>query len=154
MPWPLLLRDLGLLAASLLVWRGADAWQGATGGWLPAVAACAAGILLALAFGYAAHEWGHFLAARAGGGTLRIRRALASPTVFEFPVHENNRSQFLWMAWGGLAGVWLQAGAFALLLPATAGGLAAILFSAAGALFTTLVEGPKLWRVLRDRPVA
>jgi hypothetical protein len=70
--------------------------------------------------------------------------------LFEFRSSENTRQQFLFMAWGGLVVLWAQAAAFAFFLPrGTLGGVVAAGYAIVGALFTTAIEGPIVWRVSR-----
>jgi len=149
-PWKLLVRDGLILVASLWVWRLATGGAAQAGGLFFKTSSVASGILLGLVWGYAAHEWGHLAGARLGRAMIHLRTEFLSVQLFRFHTQENDRSSFLWMAWGGLVVLWIQAAAFAALLPLdTVGGLAAVIFALAGALLTTVVEGPIAWRVLR-----
>jgi hypothetical protein len=141
--WKFAGRDLCLLASTAALWSLADSWEVASGGLLAASASVVAGLLLGLAWGFAAHEWGHLLGAVMGAGRIRIADELGSPKLFHFDADENTRRQFFGMAWGGLLLLWAQALLFALLLPwHSLAGRVGIGFAALGALFTTAVELP------------
>ena len=150
MPWNLALRDLAILFATAVLWSLAAGWDAGVSGPLPMFSAVLAGILLGLAWGYAAHEWGHLLGARLAGSRIQLSERLMAIQLFRFRPEENTRVQFLFMAWGGLLVLWVQAGLFAWWLPwHGAGAIAAIVFAWLGAALTTWVEGPIAFRVQR-----
>ena len=150
MPWNLALRDLAILFATAALWSLAAKWDSAVPGLLPTISGVLAGSLLGLAWGYAAHEWGHLAGAGLARSRIQVSEHLTAIQLFRFDPRENTRVQFLFMAWGGLLVLWAQAGLFAWLLPChSAVGITAVVFALVGAAFTTWVESPIAFRVQR-----
>ncbi|NRA00416.1 MAG: hypothetical protein HRU01_28350 [Myxococcales bacterium] len=148
MPWVLAQRDVAILSAAAALW-----WVVANGsigdaGVLSVIVGVLAGIFLGLTWGYAAHEWGHFLGARLARSHIQVSEHRTAIQLFRFDPRDNTRVQFLCMAWGGLIVLWAQAGLFTWLLPwRGASGVTAIAFALLGAVYTTWVEGPIVLRV-------
>ena len=153
MPWKLAIRDALALIFATLLWRYLDSWQGETSGFAPVAGGCLGGVLLGLIWGFAAHEWGHLIGARLGRSHVHLGQSATDVQLFRFRTHENNRRQFLLMAWGGLILLWIQTLTFLVILPFSVSGLIAIGFAALGASFTTSVEAPIAVRVLRGGPL-
>ena len=117
MPWVLAQRDVAILSAAAALW-----WVVANGsigdaGVLSVIVGVLAGIFLGLTWGYAAHEWGHFLGARLARSHIQVSEHRTAIQLFRFDPRDNTRVQFLCMAWGGLIVLWAQAGLFTWLLP-------------------------------------
>lgn len=93
------LRDLAVLAAVALLWRGAAAASSGGGPLADLV-----GTLLGLAFGvcvFLLHEWGHLLGALATGGVVREPESLRSAYLFSYDSKRNTQRSFLVMSVGG-----------------------------------------------------
>ena len=152
LPWRMLTRDVLLLLLAALAWRADAALRGQPGA-LAALVAVAAGALAAIAV-YLAHEWGHWLAARAAGSRVHYPARVTSTFLFFFDVGANDRRQFLAMSLGGFA-------ASAIALPVLfesvpAGALSswvAIGLAGAGLVATLATELPPFWRVMRGAPL-
>jgi hypothetical protein len=153
-PWGHALRDALLVAATLALWR-ADAALRADGGALAiAVAvAVAAGVMTAVA-GYLAHEWGHFLGARAGGSALRLPASAREVFLFNFDVRRSTPRQFVLMSSGGFAASLAVIVLLVAVLPLPAlSALVALGLTAAGVVATAVLEVPPFVRVLRGGPL-
>ncbi len=152
--WKLALRDTLVLLLSAVLWVAGQSWEAGGAGVVASLAAGLAGCLLGLAWGFAAHEWGHLLGARLARGNVQVSSSLDSIQLFQFRTDDNSRGQFLSMAFGGLVLLWIQAGLFATVLSTdSVAGISAIGFAVLGALFTTGVEAPIAARVALGGPL-
>ncbi len=150
LPWTLALRDAAILCGSAALWSFVASWAPTEPGLLPVIAGAVVGSLLGLVWGYAAHEWGHFLGARLARSRIHVSEQVTAIQLFRLDPRENTRRQFLFMAWGGLLVLWIQAGMFAGLLPwRGVSGITAVAFAVLGAAYTTWVEAPIALRVQR-----
>jgi hypothetical protein len=153
-PWNLLIRDALILLASAWLARRVHLWQVEAGTRAAALAAIAVGGVVAYAWLYAVHEWGHLLGARLGGAAIRVRRELGSLQLFRFVGTEADRAPFLWMSWGGIAPLALFAALMCARLPLEApAGAAAAALTLLGLGITLYFEWPVVWRVARGAPV-
>lgn len=94
-----LARDGAILAAALLLWRGAAANSAGTG-ILADFTGFVSGILLGMS-AYVLHEWGHVLGGLVSGSALRWNASLGSGFMFSFDTRRNSLSQFVVMSFGG-----------------------------------------------------
>jgi hypothetical protein len=148
MPWKHGLRDLALLAATLVLWRADAAVRGDAGVW-PVLIAVATGTLTTF-IGYLAHEWGHFAGARAGGSIVRVPTSAREILLFNFDSDRNSREQFLLMSSGGFLASALVIALFLAVLPLPSlAALIALGLTAAGVIATAILEVPPFVRVLR-----
>jgi hypothetical protein len=152
LPRALALRDLGLVAATLGLWR-LDAVLRGTPGSLPIVVAVLAGGLAGVA-GYLAHEWGHLAGAWATGSVVQVSERPTALFLFRFDSERNTRRQFLGMSCGGFAASAGVVALFVATLPfgALSGRLAALL-TGLGVLAAAVLELPVAWRVARGAPL-
>jgi len=149
-----LLRDLAVLAATLLLWR-LDAVARGAGASGPAGAslAAAAGLGAALC-AYLAHEWGHWLGARLGGALVHPPERVATVFLFNFDSDRNDRRGFVWMSSGGFLASGLGLAFLVAVLPLDAlSGRIALGAAALGVLATAVLELPPFFRVLRGGPL-
>ena len=108
-------RDLSIVAASLALWWLLARHSGGAGavadftGWVCglSLAACA----------YLAHEWSHFLGAKAIGSRVTPGTSLASGFLFSFDAESNSLAQFVVMSLSGFAATAAVVVAFYLFLP-------------------------------------
>jgi len=151
-PWGHALRDATLVVATLALWR-ADAALRADGGLLAVLVAVAAGVMTAVA-GYLAHEWGHFLGARAGGSALRLPTSAREVFLFNFDVRRSTPAQFVLMSSGGFAASLIVVVLLLAVLPLPSlSSLIALGLTAAGVVATAVLEVPPFVRVLRGGPL-
>jgi len=152
MPWKHALRDLSLVVVTLLFWR-ADAALRHAGGLLPVLVAVIAGSLAASS-AYLVHEWGHFLAARAGGSVVRLPASAAEVFLFNFNSDRNSREQFLIMSCGGFLASALVIAFFLAVLPfPSLASLVAFALTLAGVIATAVLEIPPFVRVWQGAPL-
>lgn len=152
MPWNLAVRDLLLLAATLLMWR-ADAVLRVDGGAVAVVVALLTGALTT-AVAYLAHEWGHLVGARLAGSTVYLPESADALFLFRFDSEHNRREQFLSMSLGGFAASAVVLALLLAVLPlGTLAGVVALVLSALGVVATAVLEIPAFWRVLRGAPL-
>lgn len=152
MPWKHALRDIGLVIATLALWR-ADAALRHEAGSLPLLIAVAAGTMASFA-GYLAHEWGHFVGARIGRSIIRLPQSPAEIFLFNFDADRNGREQFLLMSCGGFLASALVVAFFLAMLPLPS--LAALIafgLTLAGVVATAILEVPPFVRVLQGGPL-
>lgn len=148
----LLLRDLAILALTLLLWN----LYGHLGDRHDAAArsvAIVTGVATVIA-GFLAHEWGHLLGALSRGSTVEFPPRLASVFLFQFDPKKNSREQFLAMSMGGFIA---SAIVIVLLLALLSfDGLAervTFILTGLGVLATFVIEIPGAVRVYRDKPL-
>ena len=150
MPWTILIRDVVLMAATLVLWSIANGWQVSHPSPVRNAAAVAAGVLFSLLWGYLLHEWGHLAGVWSARGRVQPSLSATALKLFTFLPEQNSQAQFVSLTVGGLTAVWLLAAGLLLFLPSgTPAGTAAIWVAVGGATFTTAVEGPVAWRAVR-----
>ena len=151
-PWKHALRDLGLVALTLLVWR-LDASARASGSVLEWGTAPLAGALTAIA-GYLFHEWGHLTAARATGSVVRLPESASEIFLFNFHSDRNSARQFLAMSMGGFIASAVSVVFLLVVLPLdTLAGKIALALVALGVLATAVLELPPFFKVMRGAPL-
>lgn len=148
----LLLRDLGLLALAILLWRWSHALQAAASALTLPVAILSGALLTWI--GYLAHEWGHLLGALAGGSRVELPQRLLAVFLFKFDSSRNNRRQFLGMSMGGFVASGLVLAIYVALLsmPWWADRIALAL-TLLGVVATLILEVPGAWRVYKGAPL-
>ncbi|HSW12968.1 MAG TPA: hypothetical protein VLI06_09040 [Solimonas sp.] len=148
----LLLRDLGLLALTLLAVGWSHQLQ-LSGSGLMWPSAILAGVLLTVV-GYLGHEWGHLLGALAGGSRVELPQKLLAVFLFKFDSDRNNRQQFLGMSMGGF----IASGLVLVILGLTLSmqfwtDRIALGLVVAGVIATFILEVPGAWRVYKGAPL-
>ncbi|HUP92594.1 MAG TPA: hypothetical protein VM074_10135 [Solimonas sp.] len=143
----LALRDVLITLGTLVAW--ALSLRLAQGSAAAIALACLAG-LMAVLVGFLAHEWGHYLGARAARATVYLAQDLHSPFLFRFDSRRNSRTQFLWMSMGGFIASAAIVALYLLVLPRERlGGLVALGLTVLGVIATAILELPPAWRVWR-----
>lgn len=152
LPWKHALRDLGLLALTLVAWR-LDFSARAVGSSLEWLTAPVAGALTAIV-GYVFHEWGHLLAARATGSVVRLPERASEIFLFNFHSDRNSARQFLAMSSGGFAASAISVVFLLVALPLdTFAGKIALTLVGLGVLATAILELPPYFSVMRGGPL-
>lgn len=108
-------RDSALIFVTVLSWvllGGFSAGKGV----VPETLAVLLGVLGGLC-AWVLHEWGHVLAAKSVGATLRVPTKLFSVYLFGFDNKQHKRSQFIVMALGGFFATGLVFAFVMLVLP-------------------------------------
>jgi hypothetical protein len=146
-PRQLVVRDLALLALTVLTWR-LDERLHAAGGAFAIVAAILAGVLTA-AVGFLTHEWGHLSASLLTGSVVSYPRSIFSSLLFHFESERNDRRQFYWMSAGGYLASIVGMLLIVAFVPHRLSGYIAIGLAALGALATFVLEVPITLRVMR-----
>jgi len=137
----LLVRDLGIVGLSAVVWR-LGAVTSATPGFAGDFAGVIAGVLVGVS-GYLLHEWGHLLGAVLAGSTVQPGRSLASGFLFSFDSQANTRRQFVALSLGGwLATALVLWGVYALLPDGLFASRVARGFVSGNVLLVVLIEIP------------
>jgi hypothetical protein len=99
-----------MVMGALTLWGAADAWATVSGWGLAHFAALANAVIAGFVISSTLHEWGHFAGARLSGAVSPV---LEKPVryffMFNFSFEKNDKSQFLWMSWGGILVPWALA---------------------------------------------
>ena len=141
-----------IVFAALTLWAASDAWFQVTGLWAAELLSAADGIFVGYIVAAIAHEWGHYLGARASGAqtTRTLPRNLTNLVRFNFDFGSNSRTQFHSMSFGGWIGHWAVLLLVFVTLPMDTLGRAALVSSLFGfAIFATFVETGVLRKTFR-----
>lgn len=151
-PLNLLLRDLVIVAVTVLLWQVSHRLQLGDHA-LSWPLAGLSGLLIAVC-GYLVHEWGHALAALASGAQIHWPPSVAAVFLFKFDCGRSTRRQFLWMSAGGFIASGLVLALLAAVLSRSfhADVVAAVL-SVLGVIATIILEVPAAWAVWRGAPL-
>jgi len=137
------LRDVAIAAALLSLFGAAEAWASVSGLAFPALLATVDGLLVGAATCALAHEWGHFVGARLGGGHAPLKKLSGFLPLFDFDYANNDRRAFEWMGIGGNAAHIAAPLLYFFALPTSGPGTAALVAGAAGfAVFSSIIEWP------------
>lgn len=150
-PVKMLVRDLLLLAVTLLLYRASHQLDPASLFHVPL--AVAAGAMIAFV-GYLGHEWGHLLGAWARRSQVQVADSVFEIFLFKYDVAHNSRRQFLAMSAGGFIASGLAI--VFLLLALQFDRLAdqiALALTVLGVIATVVLELPTAWRVYRGQPL-
>ena len=148
----LLLRDIALLALTVLLWQLYRPFAGRHD--VAAIGMAALTAFATVVSGFLAHEWGHLLGALSRRSTVALAPRLSSVFLFQFDAGRNSREQFLAMSAGGFAAS-IAVVALPLLL-LSFDGLAdriALTLTALGVAATLVIEVPGAVRVYRGEPI-
>ena len=148
----LLTRDAMIVFAALTLWAASDAWFQVTGLWAAELLSAADGIFVGYIVAAIAHEWGHYIGARASGArtTRTLPKNLTNLFRFNFDFGSNSSTQFHSMSFGGWIGHWAVLLLACITLPVDTLGRAALVSSLFGfAIFATFVETGVLRKTFR-----
>lgn len=146
-PLKIAVRDLFLLLATLGVWTIEPTTRYTSADPAGTVMQIAAGVMAGLC-AVAAHEWGHYLGARAAGAVVYPARRVTAVFMFGFDRERNGRREFMAMSYGGFVASAVMIVLFVTRLPLDAlSGQVAMGFVAVGVLLTATLELPVAWRV-------
>ena len=141
------LRDGSVAVALLSLFGGAEAWSESSGLALPAVVSTLAGFLVGAASTALAHEWGHFLGARMGGGHAPLGPIGRPLPLFDYDFLRNDGRAFLWMSVGGNVAHWSAFAIYLVALSTHSPGQTALVAGAFGfAVFSSAIEFPVIQR--------
>lgn len=96
-----LCRDAAILAVSATIMHELHAWQQDAPSRTFAISASLVGFVLTYMLIYIAHEWGHWMGARASRSEMRFA-PYASPLIGFFDTEKHSAAQFLALSWGGV----------------------------------------------------
>jgi uncharacterized membrane protein len=146
-PFKIAVRDLLLLLATLGAWTIEPTTRHTSADPAGTAMQVAAGVMAGLC-AVAAHEWGHYLGARAAGAVVYPARRVTAVFMFGFDRERNGRREFMAMSWGGFVASAAMIALFVTRLPLDAlSGQVAMAFAAVGVLLTAALELPVAWRV-------
>ncbi len=104
--------------AAITLWGAADAWAIVSDWWLARGVAVINAVIAGTVVAGIVHEWAHYTGARLSGAATQVfDKPINYFFVFNFPFDRNDRRQFLWMSWAGIAAPWLLVLATPLLVP-------------------------------------
>lgn len=148
-----ILRDVAVVSAFLSLFAAAESWATISRLVLAKILSVVDGLLAGVAAGALAHEWGHFVGARLGGGHAPLRPISRFLPLFDFDYAHNDARAFLWMSYGGNIAHWLVVLTLLLLVPTRSMGPAALVAGTFGfAVFSSLVEIPVIQQARRGVP--
>jgi hypothetical protein len=140
-------RDGGIALAALSLFAATDAWYSVTGLGFAALLSTAVGIVVGVALGTLAHEWGHFAGARWFGGIAPTRPFRSLFPIFDLDLQNSDPRAFRAMSVGGNVGHWAVVLLLALALPLDAAGRMALFAASFGfAVSASVTEFPIIQR--------
>ncbi len=146
-PLKIAVRDLLLLLATLGAWTIEPTTRHTSADPAGTAMQIAAGVMAGLC-ALVAHEWGHYLGARAAGAVVYPARRVTALFMFGFDRERNGRCEFMAMSCGGFVASAAMIALFVTRLPLDAlSGQVAMAFAAVGVLLTATLELPVAWRV-------
>lgn len=141
------LRDVAIASALLSLFAAAEAWASVSGLAFAALLATIDGFLVGAATCALAHEWGHFVGARLGGGHAPLKPIGGFLPLFDFDYKNNDQRAFEWMGIGGNAAHVAVPVLYFIALPTQGPGTAALVAGAVGfAVFSSIIEWPVIRR--------
>ncbi len=148
-----ILRDVALVAVFLSLFAGAESWSTISRLKLAKILSVVDGLLVGVAIAALAHEWGHFLGARLGGGHAPLKPLSGFLPLYDFDYARNDARSFLWMSYGGNFAHALVVVVLWMFVPTRSMGPAALVAGAFGfAVFSSLVEIPVIQQARRGVP--
>lgn len=152
MPASIVLRDLLVIALSVVLWQWSHPLRdsGAAGAMAVSIIA---GVLLPVS-AYFVHEWGHLCGALASGSRVHFPRNAIAVFLFRFDVDQNDRRQFLAMSAGGyIASLLVVALLLATLNLHYLADQIALTLTVIGVSATFILELPPFWKVWHGAPL-
>jgi hypothetical protein len=148
-----ILRDVALASIILSLFAAAESWATVSRLALATTLAVIDGLLAGIATGALAHEWGHFIGARLGGGHAPLRPLTNFPPLYDFDYANNDSRAFLWMSYGGNVAHAVLVLVYLMLVPTRSMGTAALVAGAFGfGVFSSLIEFPVIRQAQRGVP--
>jgi hypothetical protein len=151
-PAKVVVRDLLVLAITLLMWAWVRQLQHTPGALYVTVAFLTGGLT---AFsGFLGHEWGHLIGARMAGGVYAPPESVFSIFLFRFNSDLNTREQFVSMSMGGfVSSVLIVALLFWQLSFDHLADQVALGLTVLGVIATFILEVPDAWKVHKGAPI-
>lgn len=148
------LRDVAVVSVLLSIFAAAESWATVSRLGFATLLSVVDGLLVGAATTAVAHEWGHFVGARLGGGHAPLKPLTKFLPLYDFDYANNDGRAFLWMSYGGnLAHAALVLVYLAFVHTAGREGTAALVAGAFGfAVFSSLVELPVIQQARRGVP--
>lgn len=147
------LRDVALIAVLLSLFAGAESWSTISRLKVAKILSVVDGLLVGVAIAALAHEWGHFLGARLGGGHAPLKPISQFLPLYDFDYARNDARSFLWMSYGGNIAHASIVVLLWLFVPTRSMGPAALVAGAFGfSVFSSLVEVPVIQQARRGVP--
>ena len=151
-PAKIIIRDLLVLAVTLLLWAWTRQME-QVGGTLHVIVACLTGALTAFS-GFLGHEWGHLIGARLAKGIYAPPDSVLSIFLFRFNSDLNTRQQFVSMSMGGfVSSILIVALLFSLLSFDRLADQVALSLTILGVIATFILEVPDAWKVHKGAPI-
>mgnify|MGYP001010090946 CR=1 FL=1 len=148
-----ILRDVALASVILSLFAAAESWATVSRLALATTLAVIDGLLAGIATGALAHEWGHFIGARLGGGHAPLRPLTKFPPLYDYDYANNDARAFLWMSYGGNLAHAALVLVYLMLVPTRSMGTAALVAGAFGfGVFSSLIEFPVIRQAQRGVP--
>lgn len=148
-----ILRDVALIAVFLSLFAGAESWSTISRLKVAKILSVVDGLLVGVAIAALAHEWGHLLGARLGGGHAPLKPISQFLPLYDYDYTRNDARSFLWMSYGGNIAHASIVVLLWLLVPTRSMGPAALVAGAFGfAVFSSLVEIPVIQQARRGVP--
>jgi hypothetical protein len=150
----MVLRDVAVVSVLLSIFAAAESWATVSRLGFATLLSVVDGLLVGAATTAVAHEWGHFVGARLGGGHAPLKPLTKFLPLYDFDYANNDGRAFLWMSYGGnLAHAALVLVYLAFVHTAGREGTAALVAGAFGfAVFSSLVEIPVIQQARRGVP--
>ena len=148
-----ILRDVAIVSAILSLFAASEAWSTVSRLSLAKLLSVIDGLLVGAATGALAHEWGHFMGARLGGGHAPLKPLKQLLPLYDFDYANNDQRSFVWMSLGGNIAHALVVVILLMMVPTRTMGTAALVAGAFGfAVFSSLVEFPVIRSAQRGVP--
>jgi hypothetical protein len=148
-----ILRDVAVVSVLLSLFAAAECWATVSRLALASLLSVVDGLLVGAATNALAHEWGHFIGARLGGGHAPLKPLTKFLPLYDFDYANNDGRAFLWMSYGGNIAHALVVLIYLALVPTRSMGTAALVAGAFGfAVFSSLVEIPVIQQARRGVP--
>lgn len=148
-----ILRDVAVVSVLLSLFAAAESWATVSRLALASLLSVVDGLLVGAATNALAHEWGHFIGARLGGGHAPLKPLTKFLPLYDFDYANNDGRSFLWMSYGGNVAHALVVLIYLALVPTRSMGTAALVAGAFGfAVFSSLVEIPVIQQARRGVP--
>lgn len=148
-----IVRDVAIISAALSLFAAAESWSTISRLLIAKILSVVDGLLVGAAIGALAHEWGHFIGARLGGGHAPLKPLKQILPLYDFDYARNDQRAFVWMSIGGNVAHTLVVVVLLLLIPTDTMGPAALVAGAFGfAVFSSLVEFPVIRSAQRGVP--
>jgi hypothetical protein len=148
-----ILRDVAVASVLLSLFAAAEAWATVSRLALASLLSVVDGLLVGAATNALAHEWGHFVGARLGGGHAPLKPLAKFLPLYDFDYANNDNRSFLWMSYGGNLAHAAVVLIYLVLVPTRSMGTAALVAGAFGfAVFSSLVEIPVIQQARRGVP--